>query len=252
MRAQPFFRNLWRFNALIIAAVALMALAYGVLIGLFLVRDFVRPRHVASIAPAGTTEHHEKAASQREAPNLSVQNFHPINGHDVMWAPLYSRDTLSATYYSKEATNTRDYLFYEMATGQFRRLIDRDYALASSITFLTKSTNPSKLNAIPGLSSQTTLALLVTYIDKDTNGDGRISTQDRKTVAMAGPTGLGLRIIASDVTEFLGSNIDADGNAVVILSKSPGTVRALKVALPDLTVIREDNFAPSASDKTGN
>ena len=129
--SRRFFQRLWRFNAIVIAAVALMGLGYGALAGYYITRDMLRTRNVASIAPAAPAAETSRQPESGPVAHLETLSFSRLPDLDVMYAAMTSVDRMSVSYYSKEATNTRDYLFYDMKSGAFHRLIGRDDSLVA-------------------------------------------------------------------------------------------------------------------------
>ena len=249
MTSKMFFRWLWRFNAVAIASVALMALAYGALAGVFIARDVLKIRNVAGVAPARSPEQTQagKTDVSGNESTLVPSGFSRIPGHDTLWSALRSRDRMTTSYYSKEATNTRDYVFYDMAAGTYHRLLDRDDALITSTAFLAPPlAGTDAQGAASAWSNPATAALLITIIDKDSNGDGRLSDSDDKTIAIATPGGSGLKTLLTGVDEFLGHTVSRDGTATLMLRDHAGRTRALRVVLSDFKVDRDDAYTVGA------
>ncbi|MGD9784930.1 MAG: hypothetical protein AB7E80_12170 [Hyphomicrobiaceae bacterium] len=231
MPPRPLFRSIWRFNALVIATVGLMMLAYGSLLGTMLLRDFLRPRFVADILPvAGDVAARPQTAAER--PRADVRSMSRIEGRDVLWGPLGSQEHVTSGYYSKDATNTRDYLLYELGTGSFRRLIGRDGVLVTQASTVRRDHT----------AGSPTLALRVAYAAHDTNGDGRLSAQDDQTLALATADGRNLRTLVTDMRSLVAEAIDSDGRLVLIIKSRSGGVRALTVSLDDLAVVSETPY----------
>ena len=90
--SRRFFHRLWRFNAVVIAAVALMALAYGALAGFYIARDALRTRNVASIAPAAPADEAQQSQRAGQTPQLEALSFSQVGDTHVMYAALSSVD----------------------------------------------------------------------------------------------------------------------------------------------------------------
>lgn len=248
MTTNAIFRNLWRFNAVMFAGVGVMAFVYGVLIAAMITRDTLRPRNVVSVAPASHSMPGRPATAE-PAERLEPQGFSRIPGHDVMYAALASRDTMSGGYYSKEAINTRDYVFYDLPTGRFRRLIGRDDVLVPQITFLGPHDDARMApisTAIANRATASPVALFVTLIDKDSNGDGRISTADRMDVVMADPAGRSPKSILTGIDRLIGHTLVDEATAVLFVRNPNRGTRAVRVSLASFTIERDDAFAPSS------
>lgn len=248
MTSTIFFRNLWRFNAVVFATVGLMALVYGLLLAAMISRDTMRSRNVVSVAPASPAKPGQPATAE-PAERLEPQGFSRIPGHDVMYAALASRDWMSGGYYSKEATNTRDYLFYDLPTSRFRRLIGRDDVLMPQITFLTRHEDAISARISAAATNRVTAApraLLATVIDKDSNGDGRLSSADRIDVIMADPVGRSPKTVLAAIDRLIGYALVDDATAVLFVRDENRGTRAVRVSLDGFSIVRDDVFAPSS------
>lgn len=244
--SKRFFHVLWRFNAIVIAAVALMALAYGALAGFYIVRDVMRTRNVASIAIAPVNTQPFSGTNERPTsrPALEIRQFTKVEGHDVLRAAMTSREPMSDRYYSKEATNTRDVLFYDMAKGTYHRLLGRDDRLIVQMQDLTR---PIDEAAASERASSTFLrgraaAFLALLVDTDSNGDGRLSARDLKSVVLAGPDGRRLTTIARDVDELNGHTLGADGVITLMITDKSGTTLAIRIAGEGFAIERQDAY----------
>ena len=246
--SRRFFHRLWRFNAVVIAAVAVMGLAYGALAGFYIARDVFGTRNVSSIAPVAPVTQDHGRQGEGQQPALETLGFSRLPDAQFMWAAMTSVDRMSQSYYSKEATNTRDYVFYDMQTGAFRRLLGRDDRLIAQMTFLA----PPAAETTMAIAHKAVavddkpVAILVSIVERDSDGDGRLSGKDLKSVAMSGPSGLGLTTIASGVQALIGQTVAADGSAIVMIKDKDGLTRGLKISVPDFAVLRDDAFQHGA------
>ena len=233
------FRRVWQFNAIVIAFAGLMLIGYGLIAGYYIARDLFGQRNVTGIAPStpakSDTSRPAGAGEPTATPprrRLAVHSFQETDG--VMWARLTSKDRVEGRYYSKKASNTRDLIFYDIQSGSYRRLLERDDVLIPWHHFLQSA---------PAEGKRSTVALLVTVVDKDSNGDGRLSAGDLKSVALADPAGRGLTTVAKNIKSLLGQTVTGDGAAAVLMVEdAKGAIRGLTVALSDFTVNRNDAF----------
>ncbi len=89
--------------------------------------------------------------------------------------------------------------------------------------------------------------MLITVVKRDSDGDGWLSSRDLKSVAVAGPSGLGQTKIARDGKALICQSIGADGSVQHDDQAKDGVTRGLKVSLPDFAVVLDDAFGLAAS-----
>ena len=85
-------------------------------------------------------------------------------------------------------------------------------------------------------------------VTRDTNGDGRLSHQDARDIALARPDGRGLTTVATGIARVLGTTLTGSNTLVVMLKTANGAVRALHIALDDFSVIHQ-NAMPTAGER---
>lgn len=236
--SNSFFRLIWRFNALAIAAVS----ALGILIGLYSVyhiaRDVFRtPYETHDAARIEMPSDTAKPGAPASAKRIDVQAFSRIPGTPLVYGAVHATQAYDFRYSSKEATSTRNYLIYDTASGASRTLLPDDQSVISAFQFLTPD------NAAPDTAP---LALAALFIDKDANGDGMLNHNDGAALALARPDGTGLTRIADGVDEHLGWFVPGgmDGRGAVALIRQGNKVQALHVDFSTFKVMRTDTVAP--------
>lgn len=81
-------------------------------------------------------------------------------------------------------------------------------------------------------------------IDKDSNGDGRLSSTDRIDVVMADPTGRSPKTVLTAIDQLLGHALVDDATAVLFVRDPNRGTRAVRVSLDGFAIVRDDAFNP--------
>lgn len=223
-----FYRAIWRFNALAIAAVSSLALFVGAYAAFQIARDlFHRPYQAHDIARVETKD--APGAPPKLRTDLSVMNFSPIRGTETLWGNLMATQAYDYRYSSKEASSTRNVIFYDVKSGQSRKLLANDDAIIIDTRELRdddpQGTKPPK-------------ALLFSFIEKDTNGDGVLNHQDGVTLALAQANGEGLTRIGEASGSLKGETLVTAANEIVVMTERDGALRALHIDLASFKVTK--------------
>lgn len=88
-------------------------------------------------------------------------------------------------------------------------------------------------------------ALYFEYVATDTDGDGRLSSTDRLTVALTRPDGSGLSTALQDVDSVLSHEM-LDGEHLSIVYRKGAVVRHAKFAIANLQLITDEEIASVA------
>jgi hypothetical protein len=225
-----FFRAIWRFNALAIAAVSCLALFVGAYAAFQIARDlFHRPyqaHDIARVEPKDGT-----GAPPNLRTDLAVMSFSPIRGTETLWAQLTATQAYDYKYSSKEASSTRNFIFYDVKSGRSRKLLPNDNAVIIETRELREDdpqgTKPPK-------------ALLFSFIEKDSNGDGILNHQDGVTLALAQANGEGLTRIEETSGQFKGETLVTAANEIVVMNERDGALKALHIDLATFKVTRTE------------
>ena len=225
-----FFSYVWRFNALAIAAVSALALFVGTYAAFQVARDiFYRPYQAQDIARVETKDGADAPPQLRT--DLSVMNFSPIRGTDTLWAHLTATQSYDYRYSSKEASSTRNVIFYDVKSGKSRKLLPNDNAVIVDTRELREDdpqgTKPPK-------------ALLFSFIEKDTNGDAILNYQDGATLALSQANGEGLTRIGEAAGQLKGETLVTAANELVAMVEKDGALKALHIDLANFKVTRTE------------
>lgn len=104
-----FFALVWRANALVILAARLAGLALVTLLLVQLGREFLEPRRLQGVV--------NLADEEIESETFHFGGFESIPGSHFLSAPLYTQQGYPLGSISKSSQSSRNYLFYDPATG---------------------------------------------------------------------------------------------------------------------------------------
>lgn len=197
------FRWVWRFNAVVIAAAASLAIVLGLAALIALVADVFAPRHVRNVVPSRPLT--------TAPPQETVGRFSTLGGTSYLWAAINNSAITRGAYLSKRTHSSVDFIVYDPATGASRRILGSSKALLLAA-------DPVRVRQADGRLGAAT-ALLLQIVDQDTTGDGRLSARDLTVIALARPDGSGLKRLDDIKSERLhGWHVRSDGQVVVFAS----------------------------------
>ncbi|MBP0019159.1 MAG: hypothetical protein J7647_16610 [Cyanobacteria bacterium SBLK] len=222
MEENKIFCLLWRFNAVVIAGAGLLAIAVLGFTALSILRDVTRERQVGSIVNID-----EESEIEEE---LQFGELREIGGTPYLLLPLSSYQSYDRPSYTKSTESTRNFLFFDSETGEQNWLFPHyDYLIVSDRHLVESSPNPQ---------TQPVLAILYSLVQKDSDGDKRLSPRDRLTVALSQPNGGEYREILTDVEKILGHQL-LDRETLIIFYQSEDHARVAKISLKDFTAIEQ-------------
>lgn len=220
------WRWVWRFNALAIAGVAVV----GGLLALFalyhVVKDLTGQKYVPNLVNVDPEAQAETS--------LRINAFSPLGRAGLLWAPIERATVTPLRVSSKYAAATVDYLIYEPETGRARRLLELPDSMIVEARLLYAPEDDR--------NERPARAMLVVYVDADSNGDARLNHEDRRRLALARPDGTGLAPLA--VTDrMLGVNTLSETEAVAMI-ETGGAIEALHLDLAARAVARRTSVTP--------
>lgn len=236
--ARKFFPLLWRFNALVIAAAGSLALFLAAYAAYYVARDIFRTAYTAQDIARVEPDAGGKAAGQPAGidTRLRATNFARITGTSLLWSPLMATQAYDYRFSSKEASSTRNYIFYDTATGESRKLFASDDQIIFNATHLRRTEDAKDAMDAPPL------ALYLHVVARDANGDGLLS-HDTAVVALARPDGSGLVKLDALQGRAIGTRVSDDGTSIVIMLDQNDKIAAAHVDLATFQIIKTDPVA---------
>lgn len=128
----------------------------------------------------------------------TLGGFSPIQNTNFMMSPVYSKQEYEVGFGSgKSASSTRNYFFLNSVDKTTRWLAPTNkYLFTDERTIQEGNTNNNTAKV---------LAIEYKIVKNDTNGDGRLTSADKKSFAMSEVDGSNFTEIVEGVDEFLGS-----------------------------------------------
>ncbi len=170
MELTRYERIVWKLNALIILVAGSMALFVLAVAGFRLLQDLLRTRHVSSVVNI--------TPETRAAERLMLGQFSRIEGTDWLSAPLNGAQEFNQSYYEKSGSSVRNYLFFNANSKKSHWLINGNSSLVTADYSLFSAPSAAYGN-------RTTVAHLYVVVNRDSNGDSRLSSADQLTVLFA-------------------------------------------------------------------
>lgn len=226
MKTRRFFRTVWRLNALIILLAGVLACGFVAVATLALLRDITRTRHVSNVVNV--------APEQRGRDRTSLGSFVRVEGTQVFRAPLNIEQEFDLSVASKETTSIQNYLFYDPA-------LDRSYWLRAGAPALFADSHE-----LPERDFEERLpivAMLYEIVERDTDGDQRLTESDLKVIALADPAGTRLTPLLTGVAEVHAADITS-GNAALIIYTTSGKLHAATVDVVARKVTHDSLIQP--------
>jgi len=226
MQRTRLFRNIWRVNAVIIFAAGALAIVVIAISGYYMLKAATHERTAASVVNTD--------GEQRIKQSFALRGANHISGHPWMLVPLESDQNYGQEYFSKSASAARNYAFVSQS-AEMRWLYPHSRFLIVSASQLPRTNY--------GPEPEVTTLLSFNVVQKDTNGDKRMTPDDLSTLVLTRPDGTGATAILENVQrvvsqELMGEEMlviyeDRDGYAVASFSiKDFSLVKRARFALP--------------------
>ncbi|MEL7542977.1 MAG: hypothetical protein AAGJ70_04310 [Pseudomonadota bacterium] len=227
MDDNPFFRTVWRFNALAFAVgVSLVtALAAYALYGT--VKRHVAPR-VTNVASA-PSEQRPQALSPSTIRFGGLRDLHV--GRTV-WAPIVTQETYRSGIAAKATSSNRNYVVVELATGRAVQVFEDNAGLII------------EARAVFGERDrrQPPRALVFSVATEDTNNDGRLSRNDALGITIARADGSGATRLNVRGALLAVHAAPDEEVALFVRDQTSGAVEMLHVTAENFAITQRDTI----------
>mgnify|MGYP000954309856 CR=1 FL=1 len=202
MQTRRLFARIWRINAIVILLAGVIGTVVLSLVGYLLFRDGTRVRQVDNVANIALGEVRESAA------DLGV--FSTIAGSSVLRAPLTVRQTYAIGSVSEEAGPTRNYLYLDPSSRAAHWLRPTmSGVILSSIPIPASEFGEQELKAV---------VFVHVTVDRDSNGDDRLTESDSKQIAVSAPDGTGYRVLVAEAEKLNAATLISPTRLLVVYS----------------------------------
>jgi len=225
-----FFDYVWRFNALAIAAAAILCILLGVYAGVTIFKQETRSRRVTNVVNIGDKD--------KISEEFTLGTPSTIAGTQYVRVPLYRGQSYSgASYYSKSSEqNVVNYLFLNSSTNESWWLFENAGQLLISSQVLT-----NKLKTMPD-EHNAAVAIIYTVVERDSNGDNRLTDKDAVSLAASDVDGTKYRKLIEGIERLYSVQQIADDKVLVLYLKDQKTLSEL-YSLPTIVRLQQSSIA---------
>jgi hypothetical protein len=222
---------LWRINGALIACGGLVALVLMLFAGYQILKEGLQERAVHDVVNVNE--------ETRGSEYLSLKQFSRIQGTDWLVADLNADQGYQQAYYSKSASSTRNYLFFDIRNRTAHWMLDHHTSLILNDYELDADTS------IEG-DKRKVIGFLYEAVTKDTNGDNRLDANDKKSLIFYKLSASNGTHLLDQIDELLSFNqISPDEALVFFRDNQKNFVASLDIALGKLGERKELALAPS-------
>lgn len=213
-----FFRLLWRFNAFAIAIAASMCILLGLVVAAILFREEARLGRPSNFVAVGQQD--------KVSEEFSLGRPGTASGTAVVRLPLfrgqssYGPGSLPSLKGSGRQS-TVNYLFLDTSTNDIRWLFDGVGQLIVDDHVLFDKAKEFR--------DQPRMAVGIVYsvVEKDSNGDGRLTERDAVSLTTSATDGTGYRKLLEGIDQILSVQQTADDKVLVLYQKNGQTFSEL-------------------------
>jgi hypothetical protein len=225
-----FFQYVWRFNALMIAGSSVVVVLLGLYAAVQIFKTDAGSRRATNVVDVGDKD--------PVADEFSLGGASSIEGTLYVKIPLFRGQSPTASSYSfKGGTrNAVNYLFVDTSSGESRWLFEGAGRLIieSEVLF-------NKLRNSPG-ASRLGIGVVYTLVEKDSNGDNRLTDKDAPSLVFTGIDGSKYQKLIDKAERFYYVGQVADDKLLVLYQTNQESVVEL-YALPSMTRLQQSRIA---------
>lgn len=225
MEENKVFKNIWRFNAIVIMLVGVLGVALALFACIMIYKDITRDRSVRNIV------------NIEESPEKKVKwqlgSITTIIGSDFLMMPLHSEQSYSSGSYSKSASSTRNYLFIDVISNQKHWLFGKNDYLITQTNQLPNTRYDEQ--------SKDTKAILYYVVKSDTNNDQTLTSSDLLTVAISKPNGKEYVELLKDI-DFVNGYKTINENTVILIFQRDNIGYSTSIDLKSLSISGEEQL----------
>jgi hypothetical protein len=222
-----FFRGVWRFNAFAIAGATVLFIGLILFVAASFIYDQARPHRVTNVVNVGAQEAVSNA--------FSLGTPGAISGTPYVQLSLIrgqSSGGSGSLYPKRSDLNVVNFLFVNVSTNEPRWLFE-------GVGQLIIDSYPM-FNRMKAASddARTVVGRLYIVVDKDTNGDQRLSEHDAVALAASAADGTGYRKLIEGIEQVYSVQQVAEDKALVLYLKDKQTFSQL-FSLPGMQPLKQ-------------
>lgn len=202
MNHRRFFAFVWRVNAVLILLVGVLAAVVLIMFSYLFFKDATRTRAVDDVA--------NLALGDIDKQSAEIGAFHAVPGVAVLRAPLRVQETYALGAGSKEAGSTRNYLHFDPSSKSAYWLKPSMEGVILQSEQLPKSEY--------GQPEPDAVAFGYVSVERDSNGDSRLTATDVKTIAMSDASGRNYRTVVEQADRLNDARLIAPDRMLILYS----------------------------------
>ncbi len=189
MEDKKIFKNIWRFNAIIIAIAGILGVIVLLFSGYLIYKETSRDRYKREIVNIDAKTNIEE--------KFRLGNLQHIKGFMSVIVPLYSDQSFSLNYSgSKSTTSTRNILFSDLHNETNKWLLPHNKFLITKYKLINESNSYS--------SDENIITILYKIVKNDTNNDSRLTESDKLIISLSEPNGNNYTEVLKNIDSVIG------------------------------------------------
>lgn len=229
MEENKAFKAIWRLNAVLILIAGIGVLCLLITLSFYFVKDQTRDRSLTNIVDI---EQQDDAEKQWTLGKLST-----IAGSQSSWMPLYSDQKYTSGSMRKSASSVRNYMFINKASKEKYWLLTHNQFLFIDTDFIRPLAN--SLKYINKQKLLPTEAILYTLVKNDTNGDDKLTKNDRMSIAISQNDGTRFTELLQDI-DYLNGYTILNKNKMLIVYQQDSIAYSATIDLSSLTLSNQE------------
>ncbi|MEE2730402.1 MAG: hypothetical protein VYA55_06235 [Pseudomonadota bacterium] len=223
MEDSKFFKSLWRFNAVLIAAAGMLAILV-LIFSLYMIFKEINGRkrgnEIVNVDPQSNIEEVFRLGS-----------IEHVKGSNSVIVPLLSDQFFSLKYSgSKSTVSTRNLLFSDMESESSAWLLPSNQYLIVEHRQVNESGYWDR--------DKDVLSILYHVVTSDTNGDNRLTENDKITLSISTPEGKNHTELAHNIDEVLGYVV-LDKNVIAVMFNRDNQGLIIYINVADFSISKE-------------
>jgi len=202
MKEKNIFQTIWKIDAVLILIGGLIALVVFGYSAYMIFQDVFRSRDVSSMVNI--------EANMQMSSEWALGDFDRLEGTDYLMAPVYSTQSYQAAYYEKGTSAVRNYLFVNAIDKSSLWLVPHN-------NYLILSRHKEFYSPPRGSSFVTWLRYEV--VKSDTNQDGRLTRDDKRTIGISDPNGDRYSELITNIDQILGYEMLNENSFLIFYRK---------------------------------
>ncbi|PDT88871.1 hypothetical protein CO669_17190 [Bradyrhizobium sp. Y36] len=223
-KANRFFRSVWRFNAIVLAGALVVFIFLAASLAWSLFGETTRTRRVTNVVNVGEQE--------KVSEEFSLGTPYVLVGTPYVRVALVRGQAYAGSYSLKRSEqNTVNYLFMNASNGEVRWLFDRanQLIIEGQVVF-----DKAKITD----NSRSVVGLLYVIVDRDTNGDNRLTERDAVSVATSDLDGTNYRKLIEGIEQLYSVHQITDDKVLVLYQKDKQSFSQL-YSLPSMQPLKQ-------------